>query len=189
MRRMHTAVRLNEAIVERSHEAKLVILNLPGPPKTPAGDLNCILPSMQLSVVSAAMRTGVDFYRNRCEILQTILSSHENLTFFHKSPNMCSPLLPILSLSGVYSHACLSPCFSVLCELWVELVLPQIPPYSVHPPQSGPSSRSLPSHRHCCYLLCNVRVFSPHHMAIPRSPNMYLLKLFVHRKSSEFLYC
>jgi potassium/chloride transporter 4/5/6 len=34
IRRMHTAVRLNEAIVSRSHEAKLVILNLPSPPKT-----------------------------------------------------------------------------------------------------------------------------------------------------------
>ncbi|XP_071814976.1 solute carrier family 12 member 6-like isoform X2 [Apostichopus japonicus] len=31
--RMHTAVRLNEIIVDKSHEAKLVILNLPGPPK------------------------------------------------------------------------------------------------------------------------------------------------------------
>eukprot|EP00095_Tigriopus_kingsejongensis_P012275 maker-scaffold577_size191314-snap-gene-0.33 protein:Tk12275 transcript:maker-scaffold577_size191314-snap-gene-0.33-mRNA-1 annotation:"solute carrier family 12 member 4 isoform x2" len=34
VRRMHTAVRLNEVIVNRSHEAKLVILNLPSPPKT-----------------------------------------------------------------------------------------------------------------------------------------------------------
>ena len=33
VRRMHTAVRLNEAIVNKSHEAKLVILNLPSPPK------------------------------------------------------------------------------------------------------------------------------------------------------------
>ena len=39
-------------------------------------------------------------------------------------------------------------------------------PHSVRPPQSRPSSRSLPSHLHCCYLLCNVRVFSSHHMAI-----------------------
>ena len=30
---MHTAVKLNEAIVAKSHDAKLVILNLPGPPK------------------------------------------------------------------------------------------------------------------------------------------------------------
>jgi len=33
VRRMHTAVKLNEAIVNKSHEAKLVILNLPSPPK------------------------------------------------------------------------------------------------------------------------------------------------------------
>lgn len=33
VRRMHTAVRLNEVIVNRSHDAQLVILNLPGPPK------------------------------------------------------------------------------------------------------------------------------------------------------------
>ena len=43
MRRMHTAVRLNEVIVEKSHEAKLVILNLPSPPKTigPDKDASC----------------------------------------------------------------------------------------------------------------------------------------------------
>jgi len=33
VRRMHTAVKLNETIVNRSHTAQLVILNLPGPPK------------------------------------------------------------------------------------------------------------------------------------------------------------
>ncbi|XP_060516403.1 solute carrier family 12 member 4 isoform X2 [Cylas formicarius] len=33
VRRMHTAVRLNEVIVNRSHDAQLVVLNLPGPPK------------------------------------------------------------------------------------------------------------------------------------------------------------
>ena len=103
----------------------------------------------------------------------------------------------VMSLSGVDRHDCLSPSFSVLCELWVELVLFHIAPHSVHPPQYGPSSRSLPptfivvtffatfdcslsihsvlayleissSHLHRCYLLCNVRFFSYHHMAIPR---------------------
>jgi len=43
VRRMHTAVGLNEVIVERSHEAQLVIINLPGVPKSAAGDENCIL--------------------------------------------------------------------------------------------------------------------------------------------------
>ena len=38
---MHTAVRLNEAIVEKSHAAKLVILNLPGPPRHESGEQNC----------------------------------------------------------------------------------------------------------------------------------------------------
>ncbi|XP_052274577.1 solute carrier family 12 member 6-like isoform X2 [Dreissena polymorpha] len=40
VRRMHTAVRLNEVIIQKSHEAKLVILNLPAPPKHEAGELN-----------------------------------------------------------------------------------------------------------------------------------------------------
>ncbi len=43
VRRMHTAVRLNEKIVEKSHEAQLVILNLPGPPRNEAGEESCIL--------------------------------------------------------------------------------------------------------------------------------------------------
>ena len=54
---------------------------------------------------------------------------------------LCVPL-PILSLSGVDRHDCLSPSFAVLGELWVELVLFQIAPHSVHPPQYGPSTRS-----------------------------------------------
>ncbi|KAI9564397.1 hypothetical protein GHT06_008136 [Daphnia sinensis] len=33
VRRMHTAVKLNEVIMQRSHDAKLVVLNLPSPPK------------------------------------------------------------------------------------------------------------------------------------------------------------
>ena len=43
VRRMHTAVKLNEAIVNKSHEAKLVILNLPSPPKVigPDRDSSC----------------------------------------------------------------------------------------------------------------------------------------------------
>ncbi|KAL0970050.1 hypothetical protein UPYG_G00236460 [Umbra pygmaea] len=40
VRRMHTAVKLNEVIVNKSHEARLVLLNMPGPPRNQAGDEN-----------------------------------------------------------------------------------------------------------------------------------------------------
>ncbi|KAM8881783.1 solute carrier family 12 member 6 isoform 2-T2 [Synchiropus picturatus] len=40
VRRMHTAVRLNEVIVNKSHDAKLVLLNMPGPPRNSEGDEN-----------------------------------------------------------------------------------------------------------------------------------------------------
>uniref|UniRef100_UPI0037E7332D solute carrier family 12 member 4 n=1 Tax=Semicossyphus pulcher TaxID=241346 RepID=UPI0037E7332D len=40
VRRMHTAVKLNEVIVNRSHDARLVLLNMPGPPRNADGDEN-----------------------------------------------------------------------------------------------------------------------------------------------------
>ncbi|XP_010774714.1 LOW QUALITY PROTEIN: solute carrier family 12 member 4-like [Notothenia coriiceps] len=40
VRRMHTAVKLNEVIVNRSHDARLVLLNMPGPPRDTEGDEN-----------------------------------------------------------------------------------------------------------------------------------------------------
>lgn len=42
---MHTAVKLNEVIVNKSHDAQLVILNLPGPPRDSKieRESNCIL--------------------------------------------------------------------------------------------------------------------------------------------------
>ncbi|XP_077053803.1 solute carrier family 12 member 5 isoform X4 [Siphateles boraxobius] len=40
VRRMHTALRLNEVIIKKSQEAKLVLLNMPGPPKNRSGDEN-----------------------------------------------------------------------------------------------------------------------------------------------------
>uniref|UniRef100_A0A3Q3JDN8 Solute carrier family 12 member 5a n=1 Tax=Monopterus albus TaxID=43700 RepID=A0A3Q3JDN8_MONAL len=40
VRRMHTALRLNEVIIKKSSEAKLVLLNMPGPPKNRSGDEN-----------------------------------------------------------------------------------------------------------------------------------------------------
>ncbi|XP_036007173.1 solute carrier family 12 member 5-like isoform X1 [Fundulus heteroclitus] len=40
VRRMHTALRLNEVILKKSSEAKLVLLNMPGPPKNRTSDEN-----------------------------------------------------------------------------------------------------------------------------------------------------
>ncbi|KAI4892107.1 hypothetical protein NFI96_012456 [Prochilodus magdalenae] len=40
VRRMHTALRLNSEIVKKSGEAKLVLLNMPGPPRNRTGDEN-----------------------------------------------------------------------------------------------------------------------------------------------------
>ncbi|XP_077445498.1 solute carrier family 12 member 6 isoform X3 [Stigmatopora argus] len=40
VRRMHTAVKLNEVIVNKSHDARVVLLNMPGPPKNPEGEEN-----------------------------------------------------------------------------------------------------------------------------------------------------
>lgn len=49
VRRMHTAVKLNEVIVQRSHDAQLVVLNLPSPPKQTrqSGGSNCKLNSFR----------------------------------------------------------------------------------------------------------------------------------------------
>jgi len=43
VRRMHTAIRLNQVIKEESIDAKLTIINLPGPPRDNSGEENCIL--------------------------------------------------------------------------------------------------------------------------------------------------
>ncbi|KAE8280115.1 Solute carrier family 12 member 7 [Larimichthys crocea] len=40
VRRMHTAVKLNEVVVNKSQEAHLVLLNMPGPPGNRGGDEN-----------------------------------------------------------------------------------------------------------------------------------------------------
>ncbi|XP_047446250.1 solute carrier family 12 member 7-like isoform X2 [Mugil cephalus] len=40
VRRMHTAVRLNEVVVKKSRNSQLVLLNMPGPPKNKKGDEN-----------------------------------------------------------------------------------------------------------------------------------------------------
>lgn len=58
VRRMHTALRLNEVIIKKSSEAKLVLLNMPGPPRNRTGDENCILHSLR---VPGVFRDGAAF--------------------------------------------------------------------------------------------------------------------------------
>ena len=57
VRRMHTAVKLNEVIVNRSHDARLVLLNMPGPPRDTGGDENCILHHVPYQANIYIMRT------------------------------------------------------------------------------------------------------------------------------------
>ncbi|XP_075936073.1 solute carrier family 12 member 7-like isoform X1 [Anarhichas minor] len=40
VRRMHTAVKLNEVVLKKSRDSQLVLLNMPGPPKNKKGDEN-----------------------------------------------------------------------------------------------------------------------------------------------------
>ena len=71
-----------------------------------------------------------------------------------RSSGSCLLTLANLFTAGVDRHDCVSPGFSVLYELWIELVFFQVSYHftlcSVHPSQSGPSSMSLPSHLRDC---------------------------------------
>ena len=74
---------------------------------------------------------------------------------------LCVPLT-ILSLSGVERHDCVSPSFAVLGERWVELVLFQIAPHSVHIHLSLGIPRGLPPSSLLHVLLRSFRLFSSH---------------------------
>uniref|UniRef100_A0A671NLM5 Solute carrier family 12 member 7-like n=1 Tax=Sinocyclocheilus anshuiensis TaxID=1608454 RepID=A0A671NLM5_9TELE len=60
VRRMHTAVKLNEVVVNKSQGAQLVLLNMPGPPKNKGGDENCILSSAECRQLHVCLKTGCD---------------------------------------------------------------------------------------------------------------------------------
>lgn len=51
VRRMHTAVKLNDVVLNKSQDAQLVLLNMPGPPRNRQGDENCILLAAQLPLL------------------------------------------------------------------------------------------------------------------------------------------
>lgn len=50
---MHTAVKLNGVVLNKSQHAQLVLLNMPGPPKNRKGDENCILYSIARVLLGA----------------------------------------------------------------------------------------------------------------------------------------
>lgn len=52
---MHTAVKLNEVIVNKSHDAQLVILNLPGPPRDTRLERESNCKSKSISMLSQAL--------------------------------------------------------------------------------------------------------------------------------------
>lgn len=53
---MHTAVKLNGVVLNKSQDAQLVLLNMPGPPKNRQGDENCILSNV------SCWRWGEQYY-------------------------------------------------------------------------------------------------------------------------------
>ncbi|KTF81738.1 hypothetical protein cypCar_00029342 [Cyprinus carpio] len=56
VRRMHTAVKLNKVVVNKSQGAQLVLLNMPGPPKNQGGDESCILSSAEIQTVAHLLK-------------------------------------------------------------------------------------------------------------------------------------
>ena len=64
---MHTAVKLNETIVEKSHEAQLVVVNLPAPPAKEEAEENWeetppppVIVNAPSAVVNALMRRSCE---------------------------------------------------------------------------------------------------------------------------------
>lgn len=86
---MHTAVRLNKVVVEKSKSSELVLLNMPGPPKNKKGDENCILCSAG-------------------PVLETLINLFGH--FKYKIADLARPLTPSRSQDG---HKKLYICFKV----------------------------------------------------------------------------
>ena len=71
---MHTAIKLNEVIVNKSHEAQLVILNLPGPPRKTSleAESNCILLNIFSSYLVNAKLRFIIKYINQVLSISTL---------------------------------------------------------------------------------------------------------------------
>ena len=85
LRRMNTSVKLNELIVQKSHDASLVIVNLPGPPRNTADEENCILPLHSLTLHSSLFPFSISL----------LLSPISHPTLSPSLPPFLPPLPPL----------------------------------------------------------------------------------------------
>ena len=74
LKRMHTAVKLNEAIRMQSSSADLVIVNFPTPPERYDGQHCCILSKDIVTSLSMHIRLHVNMLVSKC-ILKEISST------------------------------------------------------------------------------------------------------------------
>lgn len=81
VRRMHTAVKLNEVIVNRSHDARLVLLNMPGPPRNTDGDENCILWQQTKTNKKGSCRIWKIFSCRTCLLFSNSLTCTSDMEF------------------------------------------------------------------------------------------------------------
>lgn len=102
MRRMHTAVKLNEVIVNKSHDAQLVILNLPGPPKNTSleRESNCEYFVFQRLALGIYCSVEVDAWMS--------LRQPQNKCVIHSVPSRpgdyCAKAHKSFSAVGTYIH-------------------------------------------------------------------------------------
>lgn len=68
---MHTAIKLNEVVVNKSQGAHLVLLNMPGPPKNRGGDENCILQTCDTALTPDEFRGIVVSLKIRVMLRET----------------------------------------------------------------------------------------------------------------------
>jgi hypothetical protein len=104
---MHTAVRLNEVIVNKSHDAQLVILNLPGPPRDSKieRESNCILFLLGYRFLyheNTVYIVCIKFIRQTDNVEVSL-----SMDFIDRFPPYISSLLiPVVFLSTLFSNTC-----------------------------------------------------------------------------------